>query len=128
MLIDPNAALSGKHYVEGESIPVRAMKVEAGKGGKLSIRYELSDGRCPIEIYWPQAGKQKALNSRIWKGFVKTLPISERDRFRLGSMKASTVMDNLELLPVPVEISAREKGGRWVVGRRKFAEQVEEIL
>lgn len=128
MLIDPNAALSGKHYVEGESIPVRAMKVEAGNGGKLAIRYELSDGRCPVEIYWPQAGKQKALNSRIWKGFVKTLPISERDRFRLGSMKASTIMENLELLPVPVEISAREKGGRWVVGRRKFAEQEGEIL
>lgn len=128
MLIDPNAALSGKHYVEGESIPVRAMKIEAGKGGKLSIRYELSDGRCPIEIYWPQAGQKKALNSRIWKGFVKTLPISERDRFRLGSMKASTIMDNLELLPVPVEISAREKNGKWTVGRKKYAEQGEEII
>lgn len=128
MLIDPNAALSGKHYVEGESIPVRAMKVEAGKGGKLSIRYELSDGRCPIEIYWPQAGNQKALNSRIWKGFVKTLPISERDRFRLGAMKASTIMDNLELIPVPVEISAREKKGKWTVGRKKYAEQEGGIL
>lgn len=128
ILIDPNAALSGKHYVEGESIPVRAMKVEAGKGGKLAIRYELSDGRFPVEIYWPQAGKQKALNSRIWKGFVKTLPISDRDKFRLGSMKASTIMDNLELIPVPVEISAREKKGKWTIGRKKYAEQREEIL
>lgn len=122
MLIDPNAALNGKHYVEGESTPVRSMQVVAGSGGKLSIRYELSDGRTPIEIYYPHAGKQKALNSRIWKGFCAKLPIDERQRFRLGAMKASTIMENLELIPVPVEISAREKNGRWVVGRRKYAE------
>lgn len=129
LLIDPNAALNGKHYVEGESIPVRGMRVEAGRGGKLAITYELSDGRCPVEIYWPQAGKQKALNTRIWKGFVKQMPISERDRFRLGAMKASTIVENLELLPVPFEISAREKNGKWVVGRRKFSEMVEgEVL
>lgn len=129
MLIDPNAALNGKHYVEGESIPVLGMRVEAGRGGKLAITYELSDGRRPVEIYWPQAGKQKALNTRIWKGFVKQMPISERDRFRLGAMKASTIVENLELLPVPFELSAREKGGKWNIGRRKFAEMAEgEIL
>jgi hypothetical protein len=43
-------------------------------------------------------------------------------------MKASTIMENLELLPVPVEISAREKAGKWSVGRRKYAEQEGEIL
>lgn len=126
LLIDPNAALSGKHYVEAESTPVRAMKIEAGKGGKLTIRHELSDGRCPVEIYYPHAGQQKALNTRIWKGFVNQLPISQRDRFRLGAMKASTIMENLELIPVPVEISAREKKGRWTVGRRKYAEPADD--
>lgn len=123
ILIDPNADLSRKHYTDAESTPVRGMTVEAGRGGKLSFRYELSDGRCPTEVYWPHAGKQKALNAKLWKLFVKQLPISERDKFRLGAMKASTVMENLELIPVPVEISAREgKGGRWVIGRRKFAD------
>lgn len=129
LLIDPNAALSGKHYTEGESIPVRAMKVESGRGGKLIIRFELSDGRAPALIYYPHAGKQPALNSKIWKGFVKQLPIDDRSKFRLGAMKAETIIQNLELIPMPAEVSAREKNGRWVVGRMKFAasEMVEEI-
>lgn len=121
-LIDPNAALSGKHYTEGESIPVRSMQVETGRGGKLIIRFQLSDGRHPQLIYYPHAGKQPALNSKIWKGFVKQLPIDDRSKFRLGAMKAETIVENLELIPVPTEISAREKNGKWVVGRMKFAE------
>lgn len=127
MLIDPNANLERKHYTDAESIPVRAMKIESGRGGKLTIRYELSDGRAPVEIYYPQAGQQKALNSRIWKGFVKQLPITERDRFRLGNMKAETIMQNLDLIPVPVEICAREKAGKstWNIGRRKWADSAE---
>lgn len=122
LLIDPNAALSGKHYTEGESIPVRSMQIETGRGGKLIIRFDLSDGRHPQLIYYPHAGKQPALNSKIWKGFVKQLPIDDRSKFRLGAMKAETIVENLELIPVPAEISAREKNGKWVVGRMKFAE------
>lgn len=122
LLIDPNAALSGKHYTEGESIPVRSMQVETGRGGKLIIRFDLSDGRHPQLIYYPHAGKQPALNSKIWKGFVKQLPIDDRSKFRLGAMKAETIVENLELIPVPTEVSAREKNGKWVVGRMKFAE------
>lgn len=122
LLVDPNAALSGKHYTDGESIPVLSMQVEAGRGGKLIIRFQLSDGRDPTLIYYPHAGKQPALNSKIWKGFVKQLPIDDRSRFRLGAMKAETIVENLELIPVPTEISAREKNGKWVVGRMKFAE------
>ena len=123
MLIDPNAALNGKSYSDAESTPVRSMQVGDGAGGKIWFRYELSDGRTPIEIYYPHAGKQKALNSKIWAGFVSQLPIPEREKFRLKAMKASTIMENLELIPVPSEISAREKGGRWTIGRRKFAEE-----
>ena len=126
LLIDPNANLERKHYSDAESIPVRAMKIESGRGGKLTIRYELADGRNPVEIYYPQAGQQKALNTRIWKGFVKQLPIPERDRFRLGAMKAETIMQNLELIPVPVEICARQNAkGKWNLGRRKWADQTE---
>ena len=128
MLIDPNAALSGKHYVEGESTPVRAMTVDAGRGGKLIIRFELSDGRTPELIYYPHAGKQPALNSKIWKGFVKMLPISDRDKFRLGAMKAETIMQNLELIPVPTEISARQTAkGKWTCGHMKF-EELEAVI
>lgn len=123
LLVDPNAALSGKHYTDGESTPVRTMRVESGRGGKLIIRFSLSDGRDPTLIYYPHAGKQPALNSKIWKVFVKRLPIDERSKFRLGAMKAETIVENLDLIPVPTEISAREKNGKWVVGRMKFESQ-----
>jgi superfamily II DNA or RNA helicase len=124
LLIDPNANLERKHYTDAESVQVRAMKVEAGRGGKLTIRYELADGRNPLEIYYPHAGQQRALNTRIWKGFVKQLPIADRDRFRLGNMKAETIMENLKLLPVPVELCARyNANGKWNLGRRKWADQ-----
>ena len=66
------------------------------------------------------------MNSKIWKGFVKNLPIDDRSKFRLGAMKAETIMQNLELIPIPTEISAREKNGKWVVGRMKFAEAAAE--
>ncbi|WAX22821.1 hypothetical protein MAJJADAN_00059 [Pseudomonas phage Amjad_SA] len=123
ILIDPNAVLTNKHYTEGESIPCRAMSVQSGRGGKLTVRFELSDGRAPELHFWPHAGKQPALNSKIWKGFIKQFPISERDKFRLGAMKAATIVENLDLLPVPVELCARENGkGRWNVGRMKFQE------
>lgn len=131
LLIDPNANLERKHYTDSESMPVRAMKIESGRGGKLTIRYELADGRNPVEIYYPHAGQQKALNTRIWKGFVKNLPIADKERFRLGAMKAETIMQNLELIPMPTELCARENSrGKFNIGRRKWAdaESLEMVL
>lgn len=122
MLIDPNAALNNKHYVSGESIPVRSMTAGAGSGGKFFLRYELSTGDTPIEIFYPHAGTNKKVNTMIWAKFVDQLPIDSRSKFRLRAMKASTVAENLELIPVPTEISARKKGDKWTVGRRWYAE------
>lgn len=122
MLIDPNAVLNNKSYSDGESIPVRSMKAGHGSGGKLWFRYELSTGDTPMEIFYPHAGENKKVNNIIWGKFVDTLPIDQRSRLRLKAMKAETVMENIELIPVPVEISARKKGSKWTVGRRKYQE------
>lgn len=127
-LIDPNASLTHKHYTDGESIPVRSMNIEAVRGGKLLITFGLSDGRFPQLIFWPHAGKQPMINSKIWGNFVKMLPIDDRSKYRLSAMKASTIMDNLDLIPVPIEISARQNGkGLWSCGRMKF-DMVEEVV
>lgn len=120
LLIDPNKALTGKHYTEGESIPVRSMKAGHGSGGKLWFRYELSTGDTPMEIFYPHAGDNKKVNNIIWGKFVDALPIDQRSRLRLRAMKAETVMENIELIPVPAELSARKKGSRWSIGRRKY--------
>lgn len=122
MLIDPNAVLNNKSYSDGESIPVRSMKAGHGSGGKLWFRYELSTGDTPMEIFYPHAGENKKVNNIIWGKFVDALPIDQRSRLRLKAMKAETVMENIELIPVPVEISARKKGSKWTVGRRKYQE------
>lgn len=122
MLIDPNAALNNKHYVDGESIPVRSMKAGHGSGGKLWFRYELSTGETPMEVFYPHAGANKKVNNIIWAKFVDGLPIDQRSRIRLRAMKAETVIENIELIPVPVEISARKKGSKWTIGRRKYQE------
>ncbi len=120
MLIDPNAALNNKHYVDGESIPVRSMKAGHGAGGKLWFRYELSTGETPMEIFYPHAGANKKVNNIIWAKFVDALPIDQRSKIRLRAMKASTVIENVDLIPVPQEISARKKGAKWSIGRRKY--------
>lgn len=123
MLIDPNAALNNKSYSEGESIPVRSMKAGHGSGGKLWFRYELSTGDTPMEIFYPHAGENKKVNNVIWGKFVDALPIDQRSRLRLRAMKAETVMENIDLIPVPAELSARKKGSRWTIGRRRYAEE-----
>lgn len=120
MLIDPNAALNNKHYVDGESIPVRSMKAGHGAGGKLWFRYELSTGETPMEIFYPHAGANKKVNNIIWAKFVDALPIDTRSKIRMKAMKASTVIENIDLIPVPQEISARQKGSKWTIGRRKY--------
>lgn len=123
MLIDPNAVLNNKSYSDGESIPVRSMKAGHGSGGKLWFRYELSTGDTPMEIFYPHAGENKKVNNIIWGKFVDTLPIDQRSRLRLRAMKAETVMENIDLIPVPAELSARKKGSRWTIGRRRYQEQ-----
>lgn len=120
MLIDPNAALNNKHYVDGESIPVRSMKAGHGAGGKLWFRYELSTGEAPMEIFYPHAGANKKVNNIIWAKFVDALPIDQRSKIRLRAMKASTVIENIDLIPVPLEISARKTGAKYTIGRRKY--------
>lgn len=120
LLSDPNANLTNKHYTENESIPVRSMKAGHGAGGKLWFRYELSTGETPMEIFYPHAGANKKVNNIIWAKFVDALPIDTRSKIRMKAMKASTVIENIDLIPVPVELSARKKGSKWTIGRRKY--------
>jgi hypothetical protein len=98
------------------------MKAGHGSGGKLWFRYELSTGDTPMEIFYPHAGENKKVNNIIWGKFVDALPIDQRSRLRLKAMKAETVMENIDLIPVPAELSARKKGSRWTIGRRRYAE------
>lgn len=122
LLIDPNSVLTNKHYSPGEDVPVESMAIESGRGGKLIFTFQLRDGRRPQVVHWPRAGKQIERNTKIWKAFIEKFPIDKATKFRLGNMKAETIVENQELIPVPVELCARENGGRWNLGRLKFLE------
>lgn len=122
MLIDPNAALDKKHYSDAEAVPVESMSIETGRGGKLIFNFKLRDGRNPQIIHWPHAGKQPAINSKIWAGFISQFPIDQRTLYRLRAMKAETIVENAELIPVPIEMCARLNGKqKWNCGGMKFA-------
>lgn len=73
-----------------------------------------------MEIFYPHAGANKKVNNIIWAKFVDALPIDQRSKIRLRAMKASTVIENIDLIPVPLEISARKKGAKYTIGRRKY--------
>lgn len=122
LLIDPNSVLTNKHYSPGEDVPVESMAIESGRGGKLIFTFQLRDGRRPQVVHWPRAGKQIERNTKIWKAFLDKFPIDKATKFRLGNMKAETIVENQELIPVPVELCARENGSRWNLGRLKFLE------
>lgn len=121
LLVDPNAKLNGKHYRDDEAVPVVSMVTGHGSGGKFFLRYELETGDTPIEIFYPHAGRNKKVNSAIWSKFVDQLPIDSRAKFRLKAMKAETIKENSELIPVPLKVSARKKGDKWTVGKREYA-------
>lgn len=125
-LIDPNEPLTGKHYTEAELVPVVSMKLTAGSGGKLMVRYVLSDGREPMLVFYPNAGRNDQsikVNTKVWwNGMV--VPHIPPGPFRNQAyrMKAETAAKNAAIFNVPTHVAARfnEKTGKWVIGRRRF--------
>lgn len=130
-LIDPNEVLTGKHYTDAELTPVVSMKLSAGSGGKLMVRYVLSDGREPYQVFYPNAGASDAsrkINSKAWYNqFV--MPHVPAGAFRSKAYKfnAAAAEKNSAIFNVPTHISARYNEGskRWSIGRRKFRSGVE---
>ena len=125
-LIDPNEKLGAKVYTDEELTPVVSMRLMAGKDGKLTLRYELADGRTPTQFYWPSTGRdaQKImLNTRVFyneflKHHIKSGPWLNKFR----TMKAPAIEKMQAAFDVPTHISARynEATQRWTIGRRKF--------
>lgn len=133
-LINPNEKLQGKHYTDAELTPVVSMKMEARANGMLLVRYVLADGREPVQIFYPNAGKNPTMNTRIYyNGLVKAHVNGSQWQSKARSMKAATIEKMAAMFSIPVSISARENNGKWVIGRKVFrdtglAETPEEII
>lgn len=122
-LIDPNEALSGKHYTDTELTPVLSMTLEAGSNGKLMVKYVLSDGREPYEIYYPSAGNNIEVNKRIYyNNLVKMHITSPAYRAKARNFKASHAVAMAGAFSTPSHIAARwnEKTNKWNIGRKSF--------
>ena len=130
-LIDPNEKLANKHYRDGEAVPVVSMSLETGKAGALFVKWELSDGRKPIEIYYPNAGSKPAINTTIfYNQFIKEHVETPKGRAMARRMKATQVVAMASIFRVPTHLAARQNEKmKWNIGRRIFAvEQVGEMV
>lgn len=130
-LIDPNEKLANKHYRDGEAVPVVSMTLETGKAGALFVKWELSDGRKPIEIYYPNAGSKPAINTTIfYNQFIKEHVETPKGRAMARRMKATQVVAMASIFRVPTHLAARQNEKmKWNIGRRIFAvERVEEMV
>ena len=127
-LIDPNAPLNGKHYTDAELVPVISMKMTAGSGGKLIVRFVLTDGREPYLVFYPNDGNSVKVNNKVYYNnlLVPHIPPGEF-RNRAYRMKADAVVKNAAIFNVPTHIAARynEATHRWTIGRRKFRDSGE---
>lgn len=126
-LIDPNEALSGKHYTDAELTPVTGWKFHADDHGKLVVRYHLADGREPYEIHHPNVGKTeqaKHTNRKLWRLFVSRHIPAGRFRDMALNFGAKAAMKSVAMFNTPTHISARynEDSKRWTIGRVKFRE------
>lgn len=130
-LIDPNEKLSKTHFKDAEAIPVVSMDLSCGPAGALYVKWKLSDGREPIEIYYPNASKNPVVTTRAWfNNFCKEHVESEKGQYMARRMKNNQAVAMKTIFRVPTHIIARQSdSGKWSVGKRYFAvEQVEEVV
>lgn len=130
-LIDPNEKLANKHYRDGEAVPVVSMKLETGKGGALFVKWDLSDGRKPFQVYYPNAGAKPAINTTIfYNQFIKEHVDTPKGRAMARRMKAAQIVAMASIFRVPTHIAARENDKKkWNIGRKIFAvESQEEVV
>lgn len=130
-LIDPNEKLSKTHFKDAEAIPVVSMDLSCGPAGALYVKWKLSDGREPIEIYYPNASKNPVVTTRAWfNNFCKEHIESEKGQYMARRMKNNQAVAMKSIFRVPTHIIARQnEKGKWSVGKRYFAvEQVEEMV
>lgn len=130
-LIDPNEKLSKTHFKDAEAIPVVSMDLSCGPSGALYVKWKLSDGREPIEIYYPNASKNPLVTTRAWfNNYVKEHVESEKGQYMARRMKNNQAVAMKSIFRVPTHIIARQNDkGRWTVGKRYFAvESQEEVV
>lgn len=129
-LIDPNEKLTGKHYTDSDIGSVVSMKLSAGSGGKLIVQYEMENGDRPAEFYYPNAGNNRTVNTRVWyQNFVKVHVPSPGYQGRARAFTAAKAVELAGCFGIPTAMAYRWNAdkGKWTIGRKVFKSQLQGV-
>jgi hypothetical protein len=129
-LVDPNEKLTGKHYTDSDMRSVVSMKLSTGSGGKLIVEYEMENGDQPKEFYYPNAGNNRAVNTRIYyNSFVKIHVPSQAYQSRAHRFTAAKAVELSGCFGVPTAMAYRwnPEKNRWTIGRKVFKSQLQGV-
>ena len=107
-MIDPNEALSGKHYTDADWLPVRGMIVKPGKNDCLCVFINFADeAQQQAALFFSPFSSQGA--KKIFKHqFVDRFVESPTDRRRLlGAKNMQSLMDAKSLIRKPTMATHR---------------------
>lgn len=128
LLIDPNASLTGKHYTDSDMKSCLGMTMSAGSNGKLVITFEMENGDRPTQIFYPNAGNNKKVNTQIWfNSFVKVHVPSPAYQMRCRNFTAAKAVELSGAFGVPTAIAYRwnEDKKKFTIGRKVFKSQLQ---
>ena len=130
LLIDPNASLTGKHYTDSDMQSVKSMKLTSGSGGKLIVQYEMENGDKPVEFYYPNAGNNRQVNTRVYfNNFVKVHVPSPGYQMRCRNFTADKAVELSGAFGVPTAMAYRwnPEKNKFTIGRKLFKSQLQGV-
>lgn len=130
LLIDPNASLTGKHYTDIDMKSCAGMTMAAGSNGKLVVTFEMENGDRPNQIFYPNAGNNKKVNTQIWfNSFVKVHVPSSAYQMRCRNFTAAKAVELSGAFGVPTAMAYRwnEDKKKFTIGRKVFKSQLQGV-
>jgi hypothetical protein len=125
-LIDPNANLTGKHYVDADLKTVKSFSMVLSKNAaSIVVRYQLDNDEIATEIFSPNSENQIA--KRIFYAEFVNKHLHKSWHSKLKGKTASQIVGMKAMFDAPIKITHRlNEKGRSVINRKVFASGREE--
>lgn len=128
-LIDPNEALSNKHYTVDDYCKVVSFEVEPARGdGAIGFKYMLEQDGTQFkawEIFHPGSKSPQARKAWLHHGILKHCVDPEGIKALKKAHTALDVMDAAAYILPPIKVTHRKRGGKDVITRKVFFEDLE---
>jgi DNA repair protein RadD len=119
-LIDPNANLTGKHYVDADLKPVLKMHTTLTKNTQgLVFTFVLPDDEIATQVFYPSSDNIQC--KRMWYGFM-CQHVHKAWHKSLYGRSAATILHQKAKIAIPTHITHRknDKGGS-IINRKVFS-------